>query len=149
MSALGFVIRPEYLDELAQKAPTARRERVADLRAAAEELDALERSFPERLRAARGGVETPRLSESAREWAEGSSDAAQEYHRLLLRRCRRADSDLAGVALLLESATEDLELTSFLAAGSDEDVAKPLLEELLRRKELFIKSLRDYLQVPG
>ena len=150
MTGIGYVVRLEYLDLARSLAPDARLARIEALSNAVRELDELEVSFPSRLAAAReadDGVE--HLSSAANEMIAVSSDADREYHRLLHRRCRRADSDTSVIRELLESARGDVKNWSFIADGAPDAIGARLASELVDRKRTVVALLRDYLAEAG
>jgi len=111
------------------------------------DLDSLEGDFSKRLQIAReaASVEKPRLSRSATEEASQSIEANVEFHRLLSRRCRRADSAETIVRELVTAAEGDLEMTEFLLEGAPDASARLLLNELAAKKRAAVQCLKTFL----
>ena len=136
MAGIGYIIRSEYLQAVLEKAPDERHPLVKDLFPLVRGLDSLERSFGDRLSAARdaAGIEGPRLSRAAQEAGSLSDSADREFHRLMARRCRRAATAGEVLGEILEAVSEDLALTRFRLEGSEDEPARTLTAELVEAK---------------
>lgn len=140
----GYVVRKTYLRLAAEKpgAPTVHA--LEELIDKANEVGDLENSFPARLAAARGHQQIPELSSEALEHVELSADADAEVHRLLLRRCRRAESARDVLAELLAVAEDELELDEdLLSEHRDGDPAKDLHLDIVEKKRDIVARLRS------
>lgn len=112
------------------------------------ELDALERSLPERVHKALSdaGLEKPTLSKAAREAVAQSDDARRELDKQLTRRCNRADSAEGVVREILAIAKIDLKEANVLDNWiSEDDPTKPIYSELYWKRRAFVDSLREFL----
>lgn len=148
MSRIGFVLREAYVLVAIEKATPSQAADLEDVRARVLALEQLELSFPERLLAARtaAGVSTPALSKAAQDASAVSAGADADHHRLLLRRCRRAETSTAVVQELLTSLRDDLDFEEFILEQADETVVRDLQGEIVKKKRALERVLQRFLE---
>ncbi|MEM7417492.1 MAG: hypothetical protein AAF389_18525 [Gemmatimonadota bacterium] len=140
----GYIVREQYLRMGAEKPGASVLVDLDGLVELVDEVAELERTFPTRLAAARGQAQPPRPSRAAQEQIETSDDADTEVHRLLLRRCRRAESARQVWSELLTLAQDDVELDEDLASEFDEgDPGLRLHMEVVEKKRVVVARLRE------
>ena len=151
MNETGYIVRLQYLAYALDKATTQQSESLEALVKLVAEVDALERSFGGQLQAARAaaGTSSPAQSRAAQEAVTMSSDADNEVHRLLERRCRRAQTAVEVVNELMTPAREDLELTEWrleAIEGPEEELAERLIREIIIAKRRVLERMRQIVE---
>ncbi|MDJ0758049.1 MAG: hypothetical protein QNJ19_01565 [Woeseiaceae bacterium] len=145
MPGPGYVIRSEHVRVAIEKATEQERPSLESLLEMVSELDALERSLPERVAKAQAdaGIEKRPLSRAAGEAIALSSDAAREIDRLLTRKCNRACSASTVLEEILAIAREDMKSSNWIDnATPDDDPTKAIFSELYWKRREIVGKIR-------
>ena len=148
MSDLGYLVRREHVQAAIDRATPEDLPRLEGLVEMVAELDALERSLGERVRAAKAaaGVTQPRLSKAAQEATAQSTDAHREIDRLLTRKCNRAESSQAVIREILAVAKLDMRETNTLDEWiPDDDPTKAIYSERYWKRRKLVEFLRAFI----
>jgi hypothetical protein len=78
-----------------------------------------------------------------------SSDADSEYHRLMLRRCRRAETAALILEEVAQTARDDLDITEEQLAIVEDPIAEPLMLEIATAKAQVVSQLKRLLPLAG
>ena len=149
MTDTGYIVREVNLAYAREKATAEQSGSLDTLVELVAEVDELVRSFGERLLAARAeaGFANPVISRAAREAVTMSSDAGREVDRMLERRCRRAKTAVQVVNQLVDAANQDLEFDEWRLEsikGPEEELAAPLLRDIVTRKRTVISEMMKF-----
>lgn len=148
MSDWSYVIRQEHVRAAVDKATAEELPQLERFLELVSELDALERSLPERVHKAQSdaGLERQEHSKAAREAISQSDDARRELDKQLTRRCHRADSAEGVVREILTIAKVDMKEANVLDNWiSEDDPTKAIYSELYWKRRAFVDSLREFL----
>ena len=152
MSGLGYVIRSQHIHAAIERAISVEVPHLERCLELVMDLDALERSLPDRIHKARTetGIEMPALSKAANEAISQSADAGREIDRLLTRKCNRATSSQAVIKEILPIAKADMQTANFLDNEvPDDDPTKAIHSEMYWKKRELVASLREFLAETG